>query len=212
MSMLSDREIIQRCQPRNYLAEAAHIDYQPMIDPFVNHQVKEVRTIKGETHKVISYGVSSYGYDARLGWDFKVFTNIRSRIIDPKNFDEGCFEHVVAEVGKHEWVQIPPNSFALGVSIERFCIPRDILTLCLGKSTYARCGILVNITPLEPEWRGHITIEISNTTPLPAVVYPGEGICQLVFLKADPLNICHTSYGDKAGKYQDQQGITLPKV
>lgn len=206
MSVLSDTEIIMSCLPehRNALGDLI----RPMIDPFEADQISQTEGGR----RLLSYGVSSYGYDARLGWDFKVFTNIRSRIIDPKNFDEGVFEEVHAsEQEGHEWVVIPPNSFALGYTIERFVIPRDIIVICMGKSTYARCGILVNITPLEPEWEGHLTVEISNTTPLPAVVYPGEGICQLLFLKAS--QVCRVSYKDKAGKYQGQPaGITLPKV
>lgn len=154
---------------------------------------------------VISYGVTSYGYDVRLGRKFKVFTNARCAIVDPKNFDPQSFIDIEADD-----CLIPPNSFALAETVEYFEIPRDILAICVGKSTYARIGIIVNVTPLEPEWRGKITIEISNTTPLPARVYANEGIAQIVFLRAD--QSCRVSYADKAGKYQDQSGLTLPFV
>ena len=154
---------------------------------------------------VISYGVSSYGYDVRVGRKFKVFTNVYSSVVDPKKFDPRSF---VDFEGDH--CLIPPNSFALAETVEYFEIPRDILATCLGKSTYARCGIIVNVTPLEPEWRGKITIEISNTTPLPAKIYSGEGIAQILFFRAE--EVCHVSYGDKKGKYQDQKGLTLPFV
>jgi dCTP deaminase len=154
---------------------------------------------------VISYGVSSYGYDVRVGRKFKVFTNINTTVVDPKAFDPRSFVDV-----EGDYCIIPPNSFALAETVEYIEVPRDILCLCIGKSTYARCGIIVNITPLEPEWRGKITIEISNTTPLPAKIYAGEGIAQIVFLRADAM--CKVSYGDKRGKYQDQPGLTLPFV
>jgi dCTP deaminase len=154
---------------------------------------------------VISYGVSSYGYDVRVGRHFKVFTNVYGAVIDPKRFDPSAFVDIE---GDH--CVIPPNSFALAETVEYFEIPRDILAVCLGKSTYARCGIIVNITPLEPEWRGKITIEISNTTPLPAKIYAGEGIAQILFFRAEA--VCRTSYADKKGKYQDQKGLTLPIV
>jgi dCTP deaminase len=154
---------------------------------------------------VISYGVSSYGYDVRVGRRFKVFTNVRCTVVDPKAFDPGSFVDVEAD-----FCLIPPNSFALAETVEYLEIPRDILAVCLGKSTYARCGIIVNITPLEPEWRGKITIEISNTTPLPAKIYAGEGVAQILFLRAE--SVCRTSYADKQGKYQDQKGLTLPFV
>jgi dCTP deaminase len=153
----------------------------------------------------ISYGVSSYGYDVRVGPRFKVFTNARCAVVDPKNFDPASFVDIEGDS-----CLIPPNSFALAETVEYLEIPRDILAICVGKSTYARCGIIVNVTPLEPEWRGKITIEISNTTPLPAKIYAGEGIAQILFLRAD--GICKTSYGDKKGKYQDQTGLTLPFV
>lgn len=154
---------------------------------------------------VISYGLSSYGYDVRVGRRFKVFTNARCAVVDPKHFDPASFVDIEGDC-----CLIPPNSFALAETVETFAIPRDILAICVGKSTYARCGIIVNVTPLEPEWRGKITIEISNTTPLPAKIYAGEGIAQILFLRAD--SVCRTSYADKKGKYQDQQGLTLPFV
>ena len=154
---------------------------------------------------VISYGVTSYGYDLRLGRKFKVFTNARCAIVDPKNFDPKSFIDLEADE-----CLIPPNSFALAETVEYLEIPRDVIGVCVGKSTYARIGIIVNVTPLEPEWRGRVTIEISNTTPLPAKVYAGEGIAQVVFLRADAP--CRTSYADKKGKYQDQPGLTLPFV
>jgi len=167
-----------------------------MIEPFNENQVR-----KG----VISYGVSSYGYDMRVSDEFKIFTNVNATIVDPKSFDlQSLVDFKGAEC------IIPPNSFALARSVEYFRIPRDVLVICLGKSTYARCGIVVNVTPLEPEWEGHVTIEISNTTPLPAKIYANEGIAQLIFLKAE--EVCETSYRDKTGKYQAQKGITLPKI
>ena len=167
-----------------------------MIDPFVDDQVRQ---------GVISYGVSSYGYDVRVGDDFKVFTNVYNTVVDPKNFDPKSFVDIKADV-----CIIPPNSFALASTIEYFRIPRDILTVCLGKSTYARCGIIVNVTPFEPEWEGHVTIEISNTTPLPAKIYANEGIAQVLFFQSD--EPCAKSYKDKKGKYQAQRGVTLPKI
>jgi dCTP deaminase len=154
---------------------------------------------------VISYGVSSYGYDVRVGRHFKIFTNVHSVVVDPKAFKPESF----VDYDGDECI-IPPNSFALAETVEYFEVPRDVLAICVGKSTYARCGIIVNVTPLEPEWRGKITIEISNTTPLPAKIYANEGIAQIVFLRAE--QVCKTSYADKAGKYQDQPGLTLPKV
>ena len=154
---------------------------------------------------VISYGVSSYGYDVRVGRHFKVFTNVYGAVVDPKKFDPSAFVDIEADT-----CVIPPNSFALAETVEYLEIPRDILCVCVGKSTYARCGIIVNITPLEPEWRGKITIEISNTTPLPAKIYANEGIAQILFFKAD--EVCEKSYADKKGKYQDQKGLTLPFV
>ena len=169
---------------------------QEMINPFAESQVRE---------GVISYGVSSYGYDLRVAEEFKIFTNVNSTIVDPKHFDEKSFVEFRGPV-----CIVPPNSFALARSVEYFKIPRTVLTICLGKSTYARCGIIVNVTPLEPEWEGFVTLEISNTTPLPARVYSNEGLCQIVFFEAD--EICETSYKDKKGKYQAQRGIVLPKI
>jgi dCTP deaminase len=153
----------------------------------------------------ISYGVSSYGYDVRVGRHFKVFTNARCAVVDPKNFDPASFVDI-----EGDYCLIPPNSFALAETVEYLEIPRNVIGICVGKSTYARCGIIVNVTPLEPEWRGRITIEISNTTPLPAKIYAGEGIAQILFVRAE--EVCRTSYADKRGKYQDQRGLTLPFV
>lgn len=167
-----------------------------MIEPFNDKQVRQ---------GVISYGVSSYGYDMRISDEFKIFTNINSTIVDPKGFDPKSFVDFKGDV-----CIIPPNSFVLGRSVEYFRIPREVIVICLGKSTYARCGLVVNVTPLEPEWEGHVTIEISNTTPLPAKIYANEGIAQILFLGAEEL--CETSYRDKTGKYQAQKGITLPKI
>ena len=167
-----------------------------MISPFSEKQVRE---------GVISYGLSSYGYDLRVSDEFKIFTNVNSAIIDPKKFDERSFVTVQSDS-----VIVPPNSFALARSIEYFKIPRDVLTICVGKSTYARCGIIVNVTPLEPGWEGHVTLEFSNTTPLPAKVYANEGACQFLFLQGN--EPCEVSYADRAGKYMGQQGVTLPKL
>jgi dCTP deaminase len=167
-----------------------------MIEPFEDRQVRE---------GVISYGLSSYGYDIRVADEFKVFTNINSTVVDPKNFDARSFVDVKADV-----CIIPPNSFALAKTIEYFRIPRDVLTVCVGKSTYARCGLIVNVTPFEPEWEGYVTLEISNTTPLPAKVYSNEGISQVLFFQSD--EPCEVSYADKKGKYQRQQGLTLPRL
>jgi dCTP deaminase len=172
-----------------------------MIDPFSDAQVR--KTEKGVS--VISYGLSSYGYDLRVSNEFKVFTNVFNTVVDPKAFDERSFVDFVADT-----CVIPPNSFALGRSVEYFRIPRDVLTVCLGKSTYARCGIIVNVTPLEPEWEGHVTLEISNTTPLPARIYAQEGLAQVIFLGGS--EICETSYADRTGKYMGQSGITLPQL
>jgi dCTP deaminase len=173
---------------------------QGMIEPFEAAQVKEVAG-----RRVVSYGTSSYGYDIRCSDEFKIFTNINSTIVDPKAFDAKSFVDFKGEV-----CIIPPNSFALARTVELFRIPRSVLTICLGKSTYARCGIIVNVTPLEPEWQGHVTLEFSNTTPLPAKIYAGEGCAQVIFLESD--EICETSYRDRGGKYQDQQGVTLPRI
>ena len=167
-----------------------------MIEPFVESQVRA---------GVVSFGLSSYGYDIRVADEFKVFTNINSTVIDPKNFDPRSFVDVKADV-----CIVPPNSFALARTIEYFRIPRDVLTVCLGKSTYARCGIIVNVTPFEPEWEGHVTLEFSNTTPLPAKIYANEGIAQVLFFQGD--EPCETSYADKKGKYLKQRGVTLPRV
>jgi dCTP deaminase len=167
-----------------------------MISPFCEDQVG-----KG----VVSYGLSSYGYDIRVSNEFKIFTNLNSTVVDPKHFDDANVVDFVGEV-----CIVPPNSFALARTVEYFKIPRDVLAICLGKSTYARCGIIVNVTPFEPEFEGHITIEISNTTPLPAKIYANEGIAQVLFLQGDEM--CETSYRDKKGKYQGQEGITLPRI
>jgi dCTP deaminase len=167
-----------------------------MIEPFEDRQVRA---------GVISYGLSSYGYDIRVADEFKIFTNINSTVVDPKNFDARSFVDVKADV-----CIIPPNSFALARTIEYFRIPRDVLTVCVGKSTYARCGLIVNVTPFEPEWEGYVTLEISNTTPLPAKVYANEGISQVLFFQSD--EVCEVSYADKKGKYQGQQGLTLPRL
>ncbi|MDE1883818.1 MAG: dCTP deaminase [Rhodospirillales bacterium] len=167
-----------------------------MIEPFVESQKR---------NGVVSYGLSSYGYDARCSEDFKIFTNVDSAIVDPKAFSPASFVDRTGPV-----CIIPPNSFALTNTVEYFRIPRDVLVICLGKSTYARCGIIVNVTPLEPEWEGQVTIEISNTTPLPAKIYAGEGICQFLFLKGE--SPCEISYADKAGKYMGQRGVSLPRM
>ena len=167
-----------------------------MIEPFVDTQVRA---------GVVSYGLSSYGYDIRVADEFKVFTNINTTVIDPKSFDPRSFVDIKADT-----CIVPPNSFALARTIEYFRIPRDVLTVCVGKSTYARCGIIVNVTPFEPEWEGFVTLEISNTTPLPARIYANEGIAQVLFFQSD--EPCERSYADKKGKYLKQQGVTLPKV
>ena len=171
-----------------------------MIEPFVDGQI---RTEEG--YRVVSYGLSSYGYDLRVANEFKVFTNIHNTIVDPKDFADSAFVDIVSDV-----CIVPPNSFALARSVEYFRIPRSVVTICLGKSTYARCGIIVNVTPFEPEWEGHVTLEISNTTPLPAKIYANEGLAQVLFLEAT--DVCETSYADKQGKYMGQQGITIPKM
>lgn len=173
--------------------------WKPMIDNFVERQMRGP-----EEERQISYGVSSYGYDVRCTNKFKVFTNINSAVVDPKNFDHNAFVDVEADV-----CIIPPNSFALATTVEYFRIPRNILTICLGKSTYARCGIIVNVTPLEPEWEGQVTLEFSNTTTLPAKIYANEGVAQMLFLESD--EDCEVSYKDRGGKYQGQEGVTLPR-
>lgn len=169
-----------------------------MIEPFADRQVRQ---------GVISFGVSSYGYDMRVAREFKIFTNVHSTVVDPKHFDAKSFV-------EHEGDEciVPPNSFALARSVEYFRIPREVLTICVGKSTYARCGIITNVTPFEPQWEGFVTLEISNTTPLPARIYANEGIAQVLFFQADPDDICEVSYADRKGKYQAQRGITLPTI
>ena len=184
MSIKSDRWIRRMAQQHR------------MIEPFEDRQVRA---------GVISYGVSSYGYDVRIARDFKIFTNINSTIVDPKNFDPRSFVDFEGDV-----CVIPPNSFALARTVERFKVPRNVLVICLGKSTYARCGIIVNVTPLEPEWEGIVTLEVSNTTPLPAKIYADEGIAQMLFFESD--EACEVSYADKKGKYQGQKALTLPKL
>ncbi|MGH7522766.1 MAG: dCTP deaminase [Gemmatimonadales bacterium] len=169
-----------------------------MIEPFVDGQVRA---------GAISYGVSSYGYDMRVADDFRIFTNVLSAVVDPKHFDDRSFVEFKGDV-----CIVPPNSFALARSVEYFRIPRNVLTICVGKSTYARCGVITNVTPFEPEWEGHVTLEISNTTPLPAKIYANEGICQVLFFEADDDDVCQISYADKKGKYQAQRGVTLPRL
>ena len=171
-----------------------------LIEPFEPGQIKQ----QGD-RKLISYGTSSYGYDVRCATEFRIFTNINSSIVDPKNFDSNSFVNLDTDV-----CIIPPNSFALARTVEYFRIPRNILTICLGKSTYARCGIIVNVTPLEPEWEGHVTLEFSNTTTLPAKIYANEGVAQMIFFESD--EVCEISYKDRGGKYQGQTGVTLPKT
>ena len=171
-----------------------------MIEPF---EARQISSLDG--NRIVSYGTSSYGYDVRCSNHFKVFTNINSAIVDPKSFDENSFVDVKADI-----CMIPPNSFALASTVERFRIPRSVLTICVGKSTYARCGIIVNVTPLEPEWEGHVTLEFSNTTPLPARIYANEGVAQMLFFESD--QPCEVSYKDRKGKYQGQSGVTLPKT
>lgn len=191
MSIKSDRWIRQMANQHG------------MIEPFEANQVR----CNAAGDKLISYGTSSYGYDVRCAGEFKVFTNVHSAIVDPKNFDPNSFIDIVGNE-----CLIPPNSFALARTIEYFRIPRDVLTICLGKSTYARCGIIVNVTPLEPEWEGHVTLEFSNTTNLPARIYAGEGVAQMLFFQSDADDVCQTSYKDRGGKYQGQMGVTLPKT
>lgn len=171
-----------------------------LIDPYESSQVR----FNGD-ERIISFGTSSYGYDVRCANEFKIFTNINTTIVDPKEFDQRNFVDIQSDV-----CVIPPNSFALARTIEYFRIPRNVLTICLGKSTYARCGIIVNVTPLEPEWEGHVTLEFSNTTPLPARIYANEGVAQMVFFESD--EECEVSYHDRSGKYQGQKGVTLPRA
>ncbi len=192
MSIKSDRWIRRMAQQER------------MIEPFVDSQVGRVDK---EGRKCISFGLSSYGYDMRVAPEFRIFTNVLSAVVDPKNFDSKSFVEFQGDV-----CIVPPNSFALARSVEYFRIPRNVLTICLGKSTYARCGIITNVTPFEPEWEGYVTLEISNTTPLPAKIYANEGICQVLFFEADADDVCEVSYKDKAGKYQGQQGVTLPRL
>lgn len=174
---------------------------QGMIEPFVDGQIRNTESgVRG-----ISYGLSSYGYDLRVADEFKVFTNVHNSIVDPKNFHEDSFVDI-----QTDRCIIPPNSFALARSVEFIRVPRKIITLCVGKSTYARCGIIVNVTPFEPEWEGYVTLEISNTTPLPAIVYANEGLTQVLFLESDEM--CQTSYADRAGKYMNQEGIVVPRL
>jgi dCTP deaminase len=175
-------------------------DKHGMIEPFEPGQVRE-----NGGDRIVSYGTSSYGYDVRCSDEFKIFTNINSAVVDPKAFDQNSFVDMQNDV-----CVIPPNSFVLARTVEYFRIPRNVLTICLGKSTYARCGIIVNVTPLEPEWEGHVTLEFSNTTPLPAKIYANEGVAQMLFLESD--EECETSYRDRGGKYQGQTGVTLPKA
>jgi dCTP deaminase len=175
---------------------------EAMISPFSENQVR-FHEKTGE--RLVSYGVSSYGYDVRVADEWKVFTNIHNQLVDPKHFNENSFVDI-----KGDSCIIPPNSFALARSVEHFRIPRDVLVLCVGKSTYARCGIIVNVTPLEPEWEGYVTLEISNTTPLPAKIYANEGLAQMIFLHAT--EVCETSYADRGGKYMRQVGITIPRM
>jgi len=188
MSIKSDQWICRMAQEKE------------MIEPFESGQVRE-----SNGDKIISYGTSSYGYDVRCSNEFKIFTNINSVIVDPKDFDHGSFVDIQSDV-----CIIPPNSFALARTIEFFKIPRNVLTVCLGKSTYARCGIIVNVTPLEPEWEGHVTLEFSNTTPLPAKIYANEGVAQMLFFESD--EVCQTSYKDRNGKYQGQTGVVTPRA
>ena len=193
-----DNENIMSVKSDKWIRRMA--EEQGMIEPFESGQIKT----KGE-ERLISYGTSSYGYDVRCSDEFKIFTNVHSATVDPKNFDEKSFVDIKADS-----CIIPPNSFALARTVEFFRIPRNVLTICLGKSTYARCGIIVNVTPLEPEWEGHVTLEFSNTTTLPAKIYANEGVAQVIFIESD--EVCETSYKDRAGKYQGQRGVTLPKA
>jgi len=190
MSIKSDRWIRRMAQQHR------------MIEPFEPNQIKQANG-----HRVVSYGTSSYGYDIRCSSEFKLFTNINTTIVDPKNFDDKSFVDIHGDS-----CVIPPNSFALARTVEYFRIPRNVLTICLGKSTYARCGIIVNVTPFEPEWEGYVTLEFSNTTPLPAKIYANEGVAQVIFFEADADDVCETSYKDRGGKYQGQKGVTLPKI
>lgn len=217
MSIKNDKWIRKMCiDYRCNAPEGTVVARLPMIEPFEPKQVREVLDEKLSfeemerghrlPQKVISFGLSSYGYDIRCADEFKLFTNLNSTVIDPKNFDSNSF----VEVSGKGYCIIPPNSFALARTVEYFRIPRNVLTICLGKSTYARCGIIVNVTPFEPEWEGFVTLEFSNTTPLPAKIYANEGCAQVIFLEAD--EVCETSYKDRDGKYQGQTGVTPPKM
>lgn len=188
MALLSDKDIREL------------VKNHKMIEPYEDTLVKQI-----DDNKLVSYGLSSYGYDLRVANEFKVFTNVYNSIVDPKNFREDSFVDI-----KGPYCIVPPNSFALARSVEYFRIPRNLLTMCIGKSTYARCGIIVNVTPFEPEWEGHVTLEISNTTPLPAKIYSNEGIAQVLFFEAK--NICEISYADRKGKYMKQKGIVVPRM
>ncbi len=217
----SDRWIRSQCISNQ--GQVPEDGFKPMIEPYERNQVRYRKLtafdsceVLGESNvpitgpapeKIISYGTSSYGYDVRCASEFKIFTNINSAIVDPKNFDERAFVEFTGDR-----CIIPPNSFILARSVEYLRIPRDVLVVCVGKSTYARVGIVCNVTPLEPEWEGHITLEFSNTTNLPAVMYANEGCAQLLFFQADPDDICETSYKDRGGKYQGQTGVTLPRT
>lgn len=208
MSIKSDKWIREQCREISLQELGLSSKRKPMIEPFEPNQVRFRRKDDpNETlqHKVISYGTSSYGYDVRCSNEFKIFTNINTTVIDPKNFDEKNFVDFVGDV-----CIIPPNSFVLSRTVERFVIPSDVLVVCLGKSTYARCGVIVNPTPLEPGWEGYVTLEFSNTTPLPAKIYANEGCAQMLFFQSDEQ--CETTYADRGGKYQNQTGVTLPKA
>jgi dCTP deaminase len=188
MSIMSDKWIIDKST------------HQDMISPFIGQQVKQEGS-----KRIISYGVSSYGYDARVDKEFKIFTNVNTTIVDPKNFNSDSLVEKETDI-----CIIPPNSFVLARTVEYFKIPENVLVICVGKSTYARCGIIVNVTPLEPGWEGHVTLEFSNTTPLPAKIYAGEGACQFLFFEGNEK--CSTSYADRGGKYMGQKGVTLPRI
>lgn len=209
MTILSDRQIRELCLLPPHAVPELVKNFQPMIDPFSPTQVRTRQREAMPEEKIISYGLSSYGYDVRCSNEFKVFTNVHSAVVDPKNFDDKSFVDMYAST-TGGFITIPPNSFALARTMEYFRIPRDVLVVCLGKSTYARTGIVVNVTPLEPEWEGQVTLEFSNTTPLPARIYAGEGCAQMLFFRgSEP---CEVSYKDRAGKYQGQTGVTVPRA
>lgn len=220
MTIKSDRWIREMCRDYSKDCPTGCVPRDPMIEPFEPTQVRQSENYSRKSDsklngyvpvfdKIISYGTSSYGYDIRCSNEFKVFTNINTTIVDPKNFDPNCF--VEWDANNHGGVCIiPPNSFALARTVEYFRIPRNVLTICLGKSTYARCGIIVNVTPFEPEWEGYVTLEFSNTTPLPAKIYANEGCAQVLFFESD--EVCEVSYKDRGGKYQGQTGVTLPRA